>query len=109
MAQRIRRYVKLTLAAGILLAALVWTADWLLLRHKVAADGDAFGEVQVHYRFAVRLKNRRIEQSSEKPKWEECVHSLFPHYDDTPCWYLERHTNQLQTLDGGPWHFFYQE
>jgi hypothetical protein len=34
---------------------------------------------------------------------------MFPHYDETPCWYLKRHTNQSQELDGRPWRFFYEE
>jgi len=25
---------------------------------------------------------------------QECVHSLFPHVGDSPCWYLSRHTQQ---------------
>ena len=109
MGRRIRRFVKCALAAVVLLGALVWAADWLLLRHTVAQDGEAFGEVEVHYRFAVRLKNKRIEQSSERPRQVECVHSLFPHYDETPCWYLVRHKDQLEAIDGSPWHFFYEE
>jgi len=105
MARRIRTYVKRALAAAILLAAAGWTADWLLLRHKIAKDA-GFGEVEMHYRYAVHLKNRRIEQRTELPQLEECVHSLFPHYDENPCWYLARHANETQELDGSPWHFW---
>jgi hypothetical protein len=103
------KLIKIALAAVALLAGLLWTADWLLLRRKISTDADAFGEVIVHYRFAVHQRNRRIEQNSEKPRPVECVHSLFPHYDDAPCWYLEKHPEQMETLDGSPWHFFYQE
>jgi hypothetical protein len=109
MGQRIRKYMTRALAVAVLLAALVWTIDWLILRHKVSQDCDAFGEVEVRYRFSIRLKNRRMEQRSEKPQMVECVHSMFSHYDEAPCWYLERHKNQMQTLDSGPWHFFYEE
>ena len=101
--------MKRALAGALLLAALVWIADWLVLRHTVRQGGEAFGEVEVHYRYAIHLKNRRIEQRNEKARMEECVRSLFPHYNDTPCWYLERHANQLQELNGGAWHFFYDE
>jgi hypothetical protein len=109
MGQRIRRYIKRALAATVVLAALLWSADWLLLRRTIARNGEAFGEVEVHYRFAIHLKNKRIEQSPTKTRVEECVHSMFPHYDEQPCWYLARHTEQLQTLDGGRWHFWYEE
>jgi len=107
MGRRILRYVRRTLAALVLLAALIWTADWLALRHRVAQDGEAYGEVEVRYRIALHLKNRRIDQRSEKPRMVECVRSMFPHYDDPPCWYLERHPDQIEDLDGGRWHFFY--
>jgi hypothetical protein len=104
--KRIGKYVKRALAVALLLAAIVWTTDWLLLRRKITQTQDAFGGVLVHRRYAIRLKNRQIEQRSEKPKVEECVHSVFPHYDETPCWYLEKHADQIIDLDGGPWHFF---
>ena len=97
------------LAGVLLFAALAWTADWLVLRHKVAGDSDAFGEVEVHYRYAIHLKNKRIEQSPEKVKTVECVQSMFPHYDETPCWYLERHTDQFEELNGAPWRFYYEQ
>jgi hypothetical protein len=106
MAIPIRKYVRRSLGAAILLASLAWTADWLVLRHKVNADGDAFGDVEVRYRFNVHLRNRQIEQRSEKPQSVECVNSVFPHYDESPCWYLQRHANQIEDLDGGPWHFW---
>jgi hypothetical protein len=97
-----RRRLRLALVAAILLGAVVWTADYLILWRRAA-----FGQVDVHYRYAIHMKNQRIEQSSEKTATEECVSSLFPHYDETPCWYLRRHTEQLLNVDGSPWHFWY--
>jgi len=106
VSQQFHFYTKRAIAVAVLLAALLWTADWLLLWNRPAEDGARFGEVEVHYRFAVHLKNKQIEQLSEKPKLEQCVHSVFPHFNETPCWYLLRHTEQLQELDGGQWRFF---
>ncbi|MGH9558512.1 MAG: hypothetical protein ACRD30_04670, partial [Bryobacteraceae bacterium] len=63
----------------------------------------------VHHRFAVHLKNKQIEFRSEKPRMEQCVNSLFPHASDPPCWYLDGHTDQIEDLDGGQWHFFSQD
>ena len=105
MALPIRKYVKRALAAVVLLAALGWASDWLVLRYKVAHDG-GFDDVEVRYRFAVHLKNRRIEQRNEQPQMVECVESLFSHYAESPCWYLKRHANQAEDLDSGPWHFW---
>jgi hypothetical protein len=106
MGKRIRKFLIRALAVMLILAAVLWTADWLLLRRKVAQTQDAFGEVKVHRRFAIHLKNKQIEERSEKPKMEECVNSMFPHYSESPCWYLQKHADQLIDLDGGAWHLF---
>jgi len=109
MGKRIKKYVKLTLAIAIVLAAAMWTVDWLLLKRKIAQDNGAYGQVEVHRRFAIHLKNKRVEEHTQKPHMEECVRSLFPHYDETPCWYLEGHANQLDDVDGSPWRFYTPE
>jgi hypothetical protein len=106
MRKRIFRFLWRAMAVMLALAGLTWTADWLWLKHRVAQSPDAFGSVEVHRRFAVHLKHQRIEQRTEKPHPEECVHSLFSHYDDEPCWYLQRHAQDTEDVDSGPWHFF---
>lgn len=100
--------ITFTLLAAVALGAILWSADWLWLRHKVSRDQDAFGQIEVHHRFAVKLKNKRIEERAERPRLEECVHSLFPHYGDNPCWYVERHSQDVEEIDSGQWHFYNQ-
>lgn len=102
----IGKYLKRAVGLAILAAGVAWGADWLVLRHKVTTDSDAFDDVLVHYRYAVHLKNRQIEQRNEKPQPVECVNSLFSHYGESPCWYLRRHANDSEDLDGGAWHFW---
>lgn len=106
MAKPVRKFLKRALGMAILSTALAWTVDWLILRHKVTTDSGAFEEVMVRRRYAVHLKNRQIEQRNEQPHPEECINSLFPHYDELPCWYLKRHANDNEDLDGGAWHFW---
>ena len=102
--KRRKGYVKRAFAGAIVFVALVWSTDWLILSRK----SDAYGQVEVRRSYSVHLKGRKIEQDRGKPEPEECVHSLFSHYGDSPCWYLERHKNDTQELDGGPWHFWAQ-
>jgi hypothetical protein len=104
-----RSYLKRALFVIVLAGAVAWTADWLTLRHRIAQDAAAYGWVEVHFRISVHMKNKRVETNPDLPQMVECVNSLFPHYDDLPCWYLERHKNQDQDLDGRPWHFYYDE
>ena len=108
MGRRIRTWVKRAAVTALLLAAVFWAGDWLVLRVKIARDRDAYGSVEVHYRYAFHLKNKRIEQYTAKPKMQECVRSVLPHMNESPCWYLERHANDVQELDAAPWHFYYQ-
>lgn len=103
MVRPIRSYVKWAIGIAILLAATAWVADWLLLAYR---KDTGFGQVEIHRRFAVHLKNRQIQQRVEKPYLENCVNSLFPHYQESPCWYLARHANDVEDLDGTPWHFW---
>ncbi|MFZ3340589.1 MAG: hypothetical protein WA213_06880 [Terriglobales bacterium] len=101
------KYVKPVLAAAILTAAIAWTSDDLLLRRKIARD-EAYGEVNVQQRYAVHLKNKQVEYRSVKPYLEECVHSLFPHEDESPCWYVEKYADRIDEIDSGQWHFWEQ-
>ena len=102
----VRKYVLRALGLAVLFTACLWAADWLRLRHNISSNNNGFGNVVVHRRFEIRLKNRQTEQRVEKPHPEACVNSLFPHYDQTPCWYLARHANDVQDLDGGSYHFW---
>jgi hypothetical protein len=102
----VRKYACRLLGFVVVLAACLWTIDWLRLRHNIAAGDSGFGSVEVHRRFEIRLKNRQTEQRVEKPHPESCVGSIFPHYNETPCWYLARHANDVQELDGGSYHFW---
>jgi hypothetical protein len=75
------------------LAALVWIADYLLLRYHKAYpnSGDAFGIVEMQRLYAIPQKNGKIdyEFDAQQPVVETpCVHSLFPHMGNNPCWYL---------------------
>jgi len=109
MAWPVGRIIKRSLVAVFLLAAVTWTTDYLFLAHKVDnEDPAAFGQVEVLRRYAIHQKDKRIEQSTEQRQTEECVRSMFPHYDETPCWYRQRHPNEFLDLDGSPWHFWAQ-
>jgi hypothetical protein len=44
--------------------------------------------------YAVPQKNHKTEFLFDEPQDETCVHSLFPHLGDEPCWYLSTHKDQ---------------
>ena len=74
------------IALGIAAAAcLLYAADYLILRARMPGS---IGAVQVQPYYAVPQKDGKTEFILADPETESCVHSLFPHMGDQPCWYL---------------------
>ncbi len=96
--KRIFWRVVLALAA---LCALAYAGDYLSVRFGVPHRA-AFDSFNVQRFYAVKLKNRTTNYMFDKPQPTECVNSLFPHYGDTPCWYMKRHTVIQVNMDAGP-------
>jgi hypothetical protein len=87
------------LAVGLVLAAaLLYLADYASARYKMSGPNSAaaLGSVVVHRVWEVPHKDGREEFSFDPPQTEACLHSIFPHFGYTPCWYAVRHTTQEQ-------------
>jgi len=97
--KRVLGIVVLGLAAT---AGLVFSADYLSVRFAIPNHRAQFDDVEVRHFYAVKLKNRKTSYMYDQPQSMECVNSLFPHYGDTPCWYMKRHTVVQVNLDSGP-------
>jgi hypothetical protein len=83
----------------ILLFALVYIGDYLLVRWKMAhpQNGPAFGTVHMYRLLAIPLKDGKTEYEfdTQQPEVDApCVHALFPHLGDSPCWYLQRNSQK---------------
>lgn len=90
----ILRWTQRTLLVVLLLFALVYAGDFLLLRYRIATNDRPFGTVTVRPYYAVPQKNHKTEFLFDDPQDQTCVHSLFPHLGDQPCWYLSTHKDQ---------------
>jgi hypothetical protein len=75
----------------VLTTATVYAIDYAVLRYRIATNHNAFGTVSVRPYYAVPQKNHKTEFLFDDPQDETCVHSLFPHSGDSPCWYLNKH------------------
>ncbi len=75
----------------VMLAGLLYGGDWLAARWR---GPRAFGAVVVRPYYAVPLKDGKTEFMMLSPETRTCVHALFPHFGDAPCWYLEGHRQQ---------------
>lgn len=72
----------------------LYAADYLLLRYRVATNRNPYGTVTVQSYYAVPRKDHKTEFLFNDPQDETCVNSLFPHWGDRPCWYLTRNTQK---------------
>ena len=96
MAER-RRLLKRLAISVVLAFALVYASDYVILRYRVAAKRNPYGTVTVQPYYAVPRKDHKTEYMFDDPQDQTCVHSLFPHFGDSPCWYLSR--NKQKRID----------
>jgi hypothetical protein len=85
--------------AALALLFLVYLGDSLRFQfrlHYPAAAGRATGSVHRIRLYSIAGKNNKVEYQIDPVQPEEdlpCVHSLFPHSGQRPCWYVTRHAN----------------
>src|SRR5579859_3587132 len=76
------------------LAAMLYAGDWLRLRYQMWRHGEVFGSVTVTPEYVIHEKggeSGKTEYQFDPPQDQPCVHSLFPHFGYSPCWYLSRY------------------
>ena len=90
---------KRTAAALVLALVLLYGGDYLFLRLRVAYPklGNALGTVQMQRLYAIPLNGGKTEYEFDARQpvvATTCVHSLFPHLGQQPCWYLQRNSEK---------------
>jgi hypothetical protein len=78
----------------VLALCILYVGDYWVVRSKAAKGREPFGSVQVTRYEVVPEKNNHMEFFYDAPETVECVHSLFPHFGDNPCWYASRHKEE---------------
>jgi hypothetical protein len=84
--------VGLSSALGV--TAFAYAVDYAVFRYRVMANRQPFGQVTVTRFDAVLQKNGKTQFIFNPPEAQTCVHALFPRAGFTPCWYLQRHSEQ---------------
>ena len=90
-----RILAKRILIALVAAFVLVYASDyvWLRVRMMHPKPGDPFETVTALRILAIGEKGNKTEYSVDPlqpQQTAECVHSLFPHNGDSPCWYLKQ-------------------
>lgn len=88
------RVIVVGLASALGLTALAYAVDYAVFRYRVATNRQPFGQITVMSYDAVPQKSGRTQFIFNPPEARTCVNSLFPREGYTPCWYLQRHTEQ---------------
>jgi hypothetical protein len=82
------------LLAALVLLGIAYGADYCVFRYRLATKRQPFGSVTVEHYYEVAHKDGKAEIIFDPPVQKTCVHSLFPHSGDPPCWFLIRHAEQ---------------
>jgi hypothetical protein len=83
------------IAASVVIAAVLYAGDYCSLRFQIPGGRPQFGQVTVNPLYAIHVKSGKIQYEPGQQETDTCVHSLFPHFGNTPCWYLSRHTDKI--------------
>ena len=72
-----------------------YICDYVSVRYRISErkQGDPFDVVTYPRLLAIPQKGNRVEytlDATSPTETDPCVHSLFPHFGYTPCWYIER-------------------
>jgi hypothetical protein len=90
----VKRILAMGLAALITLLAAIYLGDYAVLRYRAAKNLGAFGSVTIYRYYAIQKKANKTEYVFKGSDDQTCVNSMLPHMGHTPCWYLQRHTEQ---------------
>jgi hypothetical protein len=90
-----RALAKRILIALVSATVLVYAGDFVFLRVRMMhpEPGNPFETLTALRILAIDEKGNKTEYSVDplqRQQTAECVHALFPHNGDPPCWYLKR-------------------
>ena len=93
-----RILVKRLLIAVAVALALCYSADYLSVRSRMIhpKPADPFESLTFSRVLAIPEKNGKTEFEVDTQNPEQtviCVHSLFPHFGHSPCWYIKPRIN----------------
>jgi|SRR5665213_888758 len=88
-----RLYLNRAVYALLLALAVAYGYDYASVRRRASAQkpGDPFDVVTYPHILAIPEKGNKVEYALDARSPMEsdpCIHSLFPHYGYTPCWYV---------------------
>jgi hypothetical protein len=84
-----------TLLGILLVAAVIYPADWLVWRARMARGG-GMDAVQVDLYTVAELKGSKEDYYPNGTEMMPCSKTLYPQGGNSPCWWLVRHREVIQ-------------
>lgn len=97
--RRVVQVLKWTGAVALLCLVLLWVGDYLSVRRRIAHK-TAIETITIRPTYAIARKDGKAEFDFGDPQPLTCVHSLFPHYGYSPCWYVIRQSQRPIPIGG---------
>ena len=91
----LKRVIVGAISSALAITALAYAVDYALFRYRVATNRQPFAQITVTSYDAIPQKSGKTEFIFHSPQPQTCVNALFPHAGYVPCWYLQRHTEQV--------------
>jgi hypothetical protein len=91
----LKRVIIVGIASALVITALAYAVDYVLFRYRVATNRQPFAQFTVTSYDAIPQKSGKTQFIFHPPEPQTCVNALFPHAGYVPCWYLQRHTEQV--------------
>lgn len=86
------KYARWTLGSLLVLAGLLWFADYLMLTLPYPKTRVQWETVRVDQVYTILNRYNQVEWSRGNPIMEVCGNSWLPHKGRRPCWYVKTHT-----------------
>lgn len=86
---------------GLLIALLaIYAGDYISVRVRSTSNkpGNPVDTIQLNPLYAIPQKSGKNDYMFGDPQSETCIHSLFPHYGYTPCWYVKRNAARIISM-----------
>jgi hypothetical protein len=98
----LKKWAGRTLVALLAALSLVYAGDYLDVRYRMTRNqaGNPFDVVTIQPTYVIAEKGGKGEIILGQPQSQTCVHSLFPHYGYSPCWYLMHENGKPQVIGG---------
>jgi hypothetical protein len=98
MWKKLKRLLRFALVSICVALPVLYAADYLALRFKIPKSRQTLGVVQIDSFYAIHEKGGKTEFDYNGSENQTCVHSLFPHFGYSPCWYLSRRSEKRTDL-----------